>query len=218
MFYKVLNSFFFFLLWYSLFIVAFGLGFYIMLHDDSPSDVHGLDKGDKNQYFNRTWLSLVKTSAMFVGELEFSDLPINSSSSLGMLAYAFFLTFIFLIVVVLMNLLNGLAVSDTNDIKDKAEIYSYISRVETISYMESILLGDPFDFLSNVPTYLSSLPSGSLLRSLYRNACCRKVCIEYPIRLLEYQLSCFVLRPCSVRIIPHTRPQFPPRVPLGPQS
>ena len=180
MFYRVLNSFFFFLLWYSLFIIAFGLGFYIMLHDDSIKNDHGLEEEDKNKYFNRTWLSLVKTSAMFVGELEFSDLPINATTNLGMLAYAFFLAFIFLIVVVLMNLLNGLAVSDTNDIKDKAEIYSYISRVETISYMESVLLGDPFDFLSNVPTYLARLPSGSILRRLYRIACCRKVTPAHP--------------------------------------
>merc|ERR1711872_956979 len=107
---------------------------------------------------------------MFVGELEFSDLPINSNTYLGMLGYAFFLT-----VVVLMNLLNGLAVNDTSDIKQKAEIYSYISRVETISYMESILLGDPFDFLSNVPKYLSNLPSGSVLRQLYRNGICRRI-------------------------------------------
>merc|ERR1711997_1085925 len=158
MFYRVLNSFFFFLLWYSLFIIAFGLGFYIMLHDDSAGNPHGLQEEDKNALFNKTWLSLVKTSAMFVGELEFSDLPINSDTYLGMLAYAFFLSFVFLIVVVLMNLLNGLAVNDTSDIKQKAEIFSYISRVETISYMESILLGDPFDFLSNMPKYLSNLP------------------------------------------------------------
>merc|ERR1719499_1366971 len=176
MFYRVLNSFFFFLLWYSLFIIAFGLGFYIMLHDDPPNNPHGLDENDKNPFFfNRTWISLVKTSAMFVGELEFSDIPINSETYFGMLAYAFFLTFVFLIVVVLMNLLNGLAVNDTSDIKQKAEIYSYISRVETISYMESILLGDPFDFLSNVPKYLSNLPSGSVLRQLYRSQTCRRV-------------------------------------------
>ena len=176
MFYRVLNSFFFFLLWYSLFIVAFGLGFYIMLHnDDGEKNLHGLDQDDLNPLFNRTWLSLVKTSAMFVGELEFSDIPINSDTYLGVLAYIFFLTFIFLIVVVLMNLLNGLAVNDTSDIKQKAEIYSYISRVETISYLESVLLGDPFNFLSNVPDYLSSLPSGSVLRQLYRNQFCSKI-------------------------------------------
>ncbi len=34
MFYKVLQTFFFFLIWYSFFIIAFGLGFYIMLHTD----------------------------------------------------------------------------------------------------------------------------------------------------------------------------------------
>ena len=49
---------------------------------------------------------------MFVGELEFSDIPIDRSSSLMPLSYLYFLSFVLLIVVVLMNLLNGLAVSD----------------------------------------------------------------------------------------------------------
>ena len=57
---------------------------------------------------------------MFTGELEFGNLPLNSPFS-----YVFFLLFLFLIVVVLMNLLNGLAVSDTGIIRDKAEIFSY---------------------------------------------------------------------------------------------
>ena len=176
MFYRVLNSFFFFLLWYSLFIIAFGLGFYIMLHnDDSGLTLNKLSAEDQNPLFNRTWLSLVKTSAMFVGELEFSDLPINPATYDGMLAYVFFLAFIFLVTVVLMNLLNGLAVNDTSDIKQKAEIYSYISRVETISYMESVLLGDPFNFLSNVPDYLSNIPSCSILRQFYRSEILTKI-------------------------------------------
>ena len=197
MFYKVLNSFFFFLLWYSLFLIAFGMGFYIMLHDDSlVKDPHGLDKEDKNKYFNRTWTSLVKTSAMFVGELEFSDLPMNTNTYLGMLAYAFFLAFIFLIVVVLMNLLNGLAVSDTNDIKEKAEIYSYISRVETISYMESVLLGDPFDFLTNWPpsTFLARLPAMALCYQvaiiLPRNALLMHPHKKKPILIFTRFTSC----------------------------
>ena len=36
MFYKVLQTFLYFLVWYSFFIVAFGFGFYIMLHRDLP--------------------------------------------------------------------------------------------------------------------------------------------------------------------------------------
>merc|ERR1711997_938599 len=124
---------------YAFFIIAFGLAFYILLHKDDGSVI-----GDDDYiYFNKPWLALVKTSTMFVGELEFSDIPIDVDDYLGPLAYLFFLSFVFLIVVVLMNLLNGLAVSDTGLIQNKAEIYSYLSRVETISHLESVMLGDP---------------------------------------------------------------------------
>ena len=124
MFYKVLGTFIFFLAWYAFFIVAFGLAFYILLHKDDGSVIGE----DDYIYFNKPWLALVKTSTMFVGELEFSDIPIDVDNYLSPLAYVFFLSFVFLIVVVLMNLLNGLAVSDTGIIQEKAEIFTYISR------------------------------------------------------------------------------------------
>jgi len=47
--------------------------------------------------------------------------------------------------------------------------------VETISTFESMLLGDPFDFLSNVPQMLSNLPSCSVFRQLYRNNTMRNI-------------------------------------------
>ena len=149
MFYKVLRTFTVFLLWYSFFIIAFGLGFYIMLHKDIVPDYTTPEEDYK--FFNNPWLSMVKTFTMFVGELEFSDIPVNMETSLSPVSYAFLLVFIFLIVVVLMNLLNGLAVSDTGIIREKAEVVTYISQVEKMSCTESVLLGDPFDFLSNFP-------------------------------------------------------------------
>merc|ERR1719244_2418153 len=93
------------------------------------------------------------------------------------LSYIFFLAFVFLIVVVLMNLLNGLAVSHTGKIQEQAEIVSYLSRVETTSYAESLLLGDPFDFLSNTPAvkWLLDIPSFSFCRQLYRNKTIRRI-------------------------------------------
>jgi len=175
MFFKVLSSFFTFLSWYGLFIVAFGLSFYIMLHHDVQPNRRAEDWEEDYEYFNTTFLSVVKTMTMFVGELEFSDIPINLESSLMPVNYLFFLTFVFLIVVVLMNLLNGLAVSDTGAIQDQAEIFCYLSRVETISYLESVLLGDPFDFLSNVPKFLTFLPSCSMFRQLYRSNVLKRV-------------------------------------------
>jgi hypothetical protein len=78
-------TFFFFLLWYAFFIVAFGLAFYIMLHKDVKSKAAGNEttsegKEDDYIFFDSPWLSLVKTSTMFVGELEFSDIPVNVDS------------------------------------------------------------------------------------------------------------------------------------------
>ena len=102
---------------------------------------------------------------------EFSDIPIDLESKLAWVAYLFFLCFVFIIVVVLMNLLNGLAVSDIGIIQAKAEIIGYRSRVETISYTESILLGDPFNFLSNWPAFkwVKNIPSFSCCVQLYRH-------------------------------------------------
>ena len=39
-------------------------------------------------------------------------------------------------------------------IRSEAEINYYVSQVEVISYIESMLLGDPFNFLSNWPTFV----------------------------------------------------------------
>ena len=65
---------------------------------------------------------------MFVGELEFSDIPIDPESGLSWVSFSFLVVFVFFIVVILMNLLNGLAVSDTGIIMEKAEIVSYTTR------------------------------------------------------------------------------------------
>ncbi|CAB4067884.1 TRPA1 [Lepeophtheirus salmonis] len=130
MFYKVMKTFFYFLIWYALFIIAFGLGFYIILHKENR------EGEDSYVFFDTPLLSMIKTSTMFVGELEFSDIPIDIDGPYSTFSYGFFISFVFLIVVVLMNLLNGLAVSDTGIIQEKAETVGYVSRVETISYTE----------------------------------------------------------------------------------
>ena len=98
---------------------------------------------------------------MFVGELDFEDLPIKTG-----VGYLYLLTFVFLIVVVMMNLLNGLAVSDTGFIRAEAETYAYKTQVELISYMESVLLGDPFNFLANWPSWIRKL---TLIKSKFHD-------------------------------------------------
>ena len=167
MFYKILETFVTFLVWYSFFLIAFALGFYIMLHKDvkNADTKEEVDVEEEYKFFNNPWWSIIKTSTMFVGEIEFSDIPISTETSTWPLGYLYLLTFIFLIVVVLMNLLNGLAVSDTAVIQEKAEIVTYVIRVETIASFEAVLLGDPFNFLANWPAIkVDFLLTLSLLR------------------------------------------------------
>merc|ERR1739844_742614 len=71
---------------------------------------------DPYEFFDNPWLSLVKTSTMFIGEIEFSDIPIEGGNFSVTFGYVFLMSFVFLAVMVLMNLLNGLAVSDIADI------------------------------------------------------------------------------------------------------
>jgi len=158
MFYRVLSTFLLFLTWYSLFILAFSLSFYILLHNDTPNKVES-----DYVYFDHIGLTIVKTFSMFVGELEFSDIPLSSPFS-----YVFFLVFVFLIVVVLMNLLNGLAVSDTGLIREEAEIHSHVCRVEVISAAEATILGDPAHILTGPSRLIPSCGIRRKLSSIFR--------------------------------------------------
>merc|ERR1719445_1249132 len=151
MFYSVASSFCKFLLWYVFIIIAFALSFYIMFHNDYEQGV----KNEDYPFFEEIGSCLTKSFAMFVGELEFSDIPFTSNP----ISTFLFIAFIFFIVVVLMNLLNGLAVSDITIIRDEAEVLSLKSQVDLISYWESILLNDPYNFLTSWPRMLSALPS-----------------------------------------------------------
>ena len=85
---------------------------------------------------------------MFIGEVDFSDLYNEGISkeldggawTFGYIMTIFlYLTFIFVIVIILTNLLNGLAVSDVGELKGKAEIDSAMVRMETISDMLHVL-------------------------------------------------------------------------------
>ena len=83
------------------------------------------------EHFDRLWTSVFKTFTMFVGELEFSDLPIDNERALAFFTFTFLILFVFMTIVVLMNLLNGLAVSDVGELLAEAEIISIKSRSST---------------------------------------------------------------------------------------
>ena len=92
-----------------------------IIGDDSEDE-------DRMEHFDKPWTSVFKTFTMFIGELEFSDLPIKSSDALAFFTFTFLILFVFITIVVLMNLLNGLAVSDVGELLAEAEIISLKSR------------------------------------------------------------------------------------------
>ncbi|XP_071746598.1 transient receptor potential cation channel subfamily A member 1 homolog [Lepeophtheirus salmonis] len=162
MFKRISQNFILFLTWSISFIIAFALAFYIMLK--RPATKEG---EQPNPYFTTVERSLLKTITMsLTGEIEFEsiefDLPFGR---------IVFLLYVFFIMLVLVNLLNGLAVSDISSIQKEAEIVNHVSRIELISYFESMLLGDPFHFFSNWPPFSwgRKVPDCSCLRGVFQS-------------------------------------------------
>jgi hypothetical protein len=139
-----------FLLWYLPLILAFSFSFY-KLHDkeENPSEgksgiFHvGSESGnfsvqdDNDDFFRYIHLSLLKTIVMMNGEFDASSMSFENGS------YFVFLFFVFMMTIVLKNLLNGLAVSDTQAIKNDAELVAHTSRVKLVHHLESVVFGGP---------------------------------------------------------------------------
>ena len=139
---KVATSFFKLFVCYCLFIVAFSIGFYIGFHNDIGDRNLNVDSLSPYVFFDSQFESFVKVIAMFVGEVDFNNIPVGISYARRhgnvsvVLGYLFFLLFIFMITIVLMNLLNGLAVTDITEIIRESEALHQISLIEILSDFE----------------------------------------------------------------------------------
>ena len=158
MYYKVMKRYIRIMIWYSFFIIAFGLGFYIMLHNDtenvmelqndhknetaSNSTIRNTDDDRKKNKFRNPYHAIMKSSIMFIGEIEFGDLPIQGGDVSVAMSYFFVLMFIFLMVIVLINLLNGLAVGDIIEILEDSKIENQICLIDTIRLFELLYIGE----------------------------------------------------------------------------
>ena len=121
MFREVSFNFSKFLVWFIMLIIAFGLCFFIIFQRHGEKD----DAGEEmNAHFVTPELSLMKTIIIsLTGEIEFEGIDFSSEFS-----RIIFLVYVFFIMLVLVNLLNGLAVSDIAAIQKQSEIMSHISR------------------------------------------------------------------------------------------
>ncbi|KAK6625954.1 hypothetical protein RUM43_006253 [Polyplax serrata] len=136
MFKTVSINFMKFLAWYVILIVAFALTFYTLFRGCG-------EECEENNPFVNPGLSIFKSIIMLTGEFDASDIPFVTF--LGT-SHVIFIAFIFLIAIVLLNLLNGLAVTDTQTIRNDSYLCRCIALVRLISYIENMLLveADPF--------------------------------------------------------------------------
>ena len=129
---------------YCLFIVAFSFGFYISFHNDVGDARLNVESLTPYVFFESQFEAFIKIMAMFVGEVDFNNMPIGVSYARRhgnvsvLLGYLFFLVFVFMITMVLMNLLNGLAVTDITEIVRESEVLHQISLIDILSDFEEM--------------------------------------------------------------------------------
>lgn len=149
--------------WYAILIVAFALSFFILFHEngqmshDCKNGTKTEDDEEENDFFENPGSSLFKTIVMLTGEfdatsIKFCNFPYTSR--------IIFVTFVFMIAIVLINLLNGLAVSDIQMIKSDAELHGLVARAEHVHYIERMMFGDilPRNFLALLEESCCCLP------------------------------------------------------------
>ncbi|XP_039481261.1 transient receptor potential cation channel protein painless [Drosophila santomea] len=144
---EVSNSFLKSFTLYSIFVLTFSLCFYILfgktvekdqLNSTTPApsqEAKEDDDGDFNT-FTKPIEALIKTIVMLTGEFDASSIKFTS-----IYTYLIFLLFVFFMTIVLFNLLNGLAVNDTQVIKAQAELNGAICRTNVLSRYEQVLTG-----------------------------------------------------------------------------
>lgn len=119
-----------FIICYSPLFFAFGISFYTMFRNSGSTE---------DEFFSSNLgMSMLKIFIMFAGEFEASDVPFEAAPYTSQVVFT---VFVFLISIVLLNLLNGLAVSDAQTIRNDATILSLSAQVKLITYMEKTNCG-----------------------------------------------------------------------------
>ncbi|XP_017470905.1 PREDICTED: transient receptor potential cation channel protein painless [Rhagoletis zephyria] len=128
---------------YSIFVITFSLCFYILFGKPSEGSevdaANGTDAANYGGEFNKfanPFTAVIKTIVMLTGEFDAGDIEFDSLYS-----YLIFLMFVVFMSIVLFNLLNGLAVSDTQAIKAQAELNGSICRTILLTRYEQVLTG-----------------------------------------------------------------------------
>lgn len=162
---------------YSILLLSFGLSFFMLFGgkvdetDNAEMPQSNCTKvcgDDDNAFksFKSPGISIIRTFVMLTGEFDATDMNLDSST-----ICIIFTLFVFLVTIVLFNLLNALAVSDTQAIKAKGETIDLIQRIQVLDSYERIIFNRNSRMKSRVGPWLrsfislfpSTIPNGKII-------------------------------------------------------
>lgn len=113
---------------------TFAFSFYLLLRSQSLEAMteNQLDKKEISLLFSSLRSTVIKTIAMIAGEFENGEANFDATN----VSTCLYLAFVFLITIVFMNLMNGLAVRDIQEIQIDAEATSMRQRVQLLAHFE----------------------------------------------------------------------------------
>ncbi|XP_058456519.1 transient receptor potential cation channel protein painless-like [Malaya genurostris] len=136
------------LILYSIILISFAFCFYTLFNvnngskpkyvDATPSSDTNDEKEEEEDKFNTfadIGTALLKTVVMLTGEFEAANIKFQING----VSYVIFLLYLFFVAIVIFNLMNGLAVSDTAAIKAEAELIGLSQKVDVISKYENAI-------------------------------------------------------------------------------
>ncbi|XP_058832111.1 transient receptor potential cation channel protein painless-like [Topomyia yanbarensis] len=135
------------LILYSIILISFAFCFYTLFNVNNAGNTRSSnstpkeendepqEEEDKFNTFAGIGTALLKTVVMLTGEFEAANIKFQING----VSYLIFLLFIFFVAIVIFNLMNGLAVSDTAAIKAEAELIGLSQKVDVISKYENAL-------------------------------------------------------------------------------
>eukprot|EP00794_Sanderia_malayensis_P000499 gene499-1145_t len=125
MFTDIMKTFAQFFLVFTLFIIAFGLGFHMLLFEHKP------------YAFASPARSILKTSMGMLGEFEY-DTVFNENHPMP-LAWGIYVLYLIINCIILMNLLVGLAVDDIKGVQENAVLKRYAMQIDLALDVEKAL-------------------------------------------------------------------------------
>ncbi|XP_055298586.1 uncharacterized protein LOC129566561 isoform X2 [Sitodiplosis mosellana] len=171
----------------AILLPAISASFYLMFRDQystessvvaengGPYDIMNKTNGETGSSFSQFGPSLLKTIVMSTGEFDAS----SSDYDLNVMTLGLFLCFVFLISTVFMNLMNGLAVGDTQKIQSNAEVVCMQQRCRILARFEDIFTNQKNWFSNKLPHVNETLEKFILESSIKEN----------PIAFLKHPLN-----------------------------